>query len=115
MSDWVVSIALWYSRRLLGKLLEKSLRRLNRQNEQPGRDRAEGEEMSDAETSAYLLMAGGLIWILVGIVGLVRLSRRQRENNLRTARDRPKGEDQMTDDHPDERLTTDDGSSSDQS
>jgi hypothetical protein len=26
--------------------------------------------MSDAETSAYLLMAGGLIWVLVGIIGL---------------------------------------------
>ena len=28
--------------------------------------------MTDAETSAYVLMAGGLAWILVGIVGLVR-------------------------------------------
>jgi hypothetical protein len=28
--------------------------------------------MSDAETSAYVLMAGGLVWVLVGIVGLVR-------------------------------------------
>ena len=28
--------------------------------------------MSAAETSAYLLMAGGLIWVLVGIAGLVR-------------------------------------------
>jgi hypothetical protein len=27
--------------------------------------------MSDAETSAYVLMAGGLVWILVGIAGLV--------------------------------------------
>jgi hypothetical protein len=27
--------------------------------------------MSAAETSAYLLMAGGLIWVLMGIVGLV--------------------------------------------
>ena len=71
--------------------------------------------MSDAETSAYLLMAGGLIWILVGIVGLVRLSRRRRENNLRTSRDRAKDEDQTTGDHPAERLTTNDGSSSDQS
>jgi hypothetical protein len=35
--------------------------------------------MSDAETSAYLLMAGRLIWVLVGIVGLVR--RRGREGN----------------------------------
>jgi hypothetical protein len=71
--------------------------------------------MSDAETSAYLLMAGGLIWVLVGIVGLVQLSRRRRENDLGTGRDRVKGEDQMTDDHPAERLTTNDGSSSDQS
>jgi hypothetical protein len=31
--------------------------------------------MSHAETSAYLLMAGGLIWVLVGIVGLVRRPR----------------------------------------
>jgi hypothetical protein len=31
--------------------------------------------MSDAETSAYVLMAGGLIWVLVGIVGLVRRPR----------------------------------------
>jgi LPXTG-motif cell wall-anchored protein len=33
--------------------------------------------VSDAETSAYLLMAGGLIWLLVGMVGLVWLSRRR--------------------------------------
>jgi hypothetical protein len=38
------------------------------------RDGAEGEEMSDAETSAYVLMAGWLAWILVGIDGLVRRS-----------------------------------------
>ena len=50
--------------------------------------RAEGEEMSDAETSAYLLMAAGLIWVLVGIVGLVRLSRRRRQNDLRTGQHR---------------------------
>ena len=36
--------------------------------------------MSDAETSAYLLIAGGLTWVLVGIVGLVR-RRRGREGN----------------------------------
>jgi LPXTG-motif cell wall-anchored protein len=40
--------------------------------------------MSDAETSAYLLMVGGLIWVLVGIVGLVWLSRKRRENDIRT-------------------------------
>ena len=33
--------------------------------------------MSDAETSAYLLMAGGLIWVLVGMFGL----RKQRAGN----------------------------------
>jgi hypothetical protein len=71
--------------------------------------------MSDAETSAYLLMAGGLIWVLVGIVGLVRLSQRRRENDLRTARDRAEGEDQMTYPRAAEQLTTNDGSSSDQS
>jgi hypothetical protein len=111
MSDWVVSIALWYSQRPLRKLLEKPLRRFNLQTEQPGRARAEGEEMSDAERSAYLLIAGGLIWLLVGIVGLVRLARRRVENG----RDRAKGEDQMTDNHSAERLTTNDGRSSDQS
>ena len=26
--------------------------------------------MNDAETSAYVLMAGGLVWAFVGIVGL---------------------------------------------
>jgi hypothetical protein len=31
--------------------------------------------MSGAEISAYLLMAGGLAWILVGIVGLSRRPR----------------------------------------
>ena len=36
--------------------------------------------MSDAETSAYLLIAGGLTWVLVEIVGLVR-RRRGREGN----------------------------------
>ena len=40
--------------------------------------------MSAAETSAYLLMAGGLIWALVGIAGLVR----RRGDGLRTGRDR---------------------------
>ena len=63
--------------------------------------------MSDAETSAYLLMAGGLIWVLVGIVGLVPRSRRRREeNDLQTGRDPAEGEDQMTDDHPAGRPTT---------
>ena len=28
--------------------------------------------MSDAETAAYLLIAGGLVWVLVGIFGFVR-------------------------------------------
>jgi hypothetical protein len=28
------------------------------------------EEVSDAETSVYLLFAGGLIWVVMGIVGL---------------------------------------------
>ena len=50
--------------------------------------------MSDAETSAYLLMAGGLIWVLVGILGL----RKRR-----------------ADTHPAEQLTTDDDNGSDQS
>ena len=68
--------------------------------------------MSDAETSAYLLMAAGLIWVMVGIVGLVSLSRRRRENDLQT---RAEGERQMTDDHPAERLTSNDGSSTDRS
>ena len=40
--------------------------------------------MSDAETAAYLLIAGGLVWAIVGIVGLVSLSRRRRENDLQT-------------------------------
>jgi hypothetical protein len=31
--------------------------------------------MSAAAVSGYLLMAGGLVWILVGIVGLVRRPR----------------------------------------
>jgi hypothetical protein len=31
--------------------------------------------MNDAETSAYVLMAGGLVWVLVGIIGLVRRPR----------------------------------------
>ena len=30
--------------------------------------------MSDTEFSAYLLIAGGLVWVLVGIIGLVRRS-----------------------------------------
>jgi hypothetical protein len=38
--------------------------------------------MSDAEISAYLLMAGGLTWILVGIVGLVRRRRGSEGNDL---------------------------------
>jgi len=34
-----------------------------RGNSAAGRNRTKGEEMSAAETSAYLLMAGGLIWV----------------------------------------------------
>ena len=56
--------------------------------------------MSAAETSAYLLMAGGLIWILAGIAGV---SRRPGENDLAT---RAEGKHQLTDDHPAERLTS---------
>jgi len=48
--------------------------------------------MSAAETSAYLLMAGGLIWVLVGIAGLVR------RRGLRTGRDRAEHEETGTDD-----------------
>lgn len=70
--------------------------------------------MSDAETSAYLLMAGGLIWVLVGVVGLVQSSRGQKGNDVRKARDPAKGQDQMTDDHPAEQPATSDGTSSDQ-
>jgi LPXTG-motif cell wall-anchored protein len=55
--------------------------------------------MSDAETSAYLLMVGGLIWILVGIVGLVWLSRKRRENDIRTGRDRIEDEEVSPDRH----------------
>ena len=36
--------------------------------------------MSDAEISAYLLIAGGVVWVLMGTVGLVR-RRRGREGN----------------------------------
>jgi hypothetical protein len=53
--------------------------------------------MSAAETSAYLLMAGGLIWVLVGIVGLVRL-RGRRGDGLRTGRDPAEHEEIGTDD-----------------
>ena len=35
--------------------------------------------MSDAEASGYLLIAGGLIWVALGIVGLVWLNRREHE------------------------------------
>jgi LPXTG-motif cell wall-anchored protein len=34
--------------------------------------------MSDAETSAYLLIAGGLIWVAMGILGFVWVKRRRR-------------------------------------
>ena len=50
--------------------------------------------MSAAETSAYLLMAGGLIWVLVGIAGLVW----RRGDGLRTGRDRAEPEETGTDD-----------------
>jgi hypothetical protein len=36
--------------------------------------------MGDAETSAYVLMAAGLVWILVGIVGLARRPRDDRHD-----------------------------------
>jgi hypothetical protein len=49
--------------------------------------------MSAAETSAYLLMAGGLIWVLVGIAGLVR----RRDDGLRTGQDRAEHEEIETD------------------
>jgi hypothetical protein len=48
--------------------------------------------VSDAETSAYLLMVGGLIWILVGVIGLRK---------------------QSPDNDAAEQSTTDDGNSSD--
>ena len=60
----------------------------------PRRAGPEGEEMSPAETSAYLLMAGGLIWVLVGIAGLVW----RRGDGLRTGRDRAEPEETGTDD-----------------
>lgn len=37
MSDWVVSIALWYNQGPLRKLLEEALRALNHQNERSGK------------------------------------------------------------------------------
>ena len=43
MSDWVASIGLWYSQRLLRKLLEKLLRRFKSQNDRVlGRDGVRG-------------------------------------------------------------------------
>ena len=38
-------------------------------------EQAQGQEMSAAAVSGYLLMAGGLTWVLAGIVGLVRRPR----------------------------------------
>ena len=38
--------------------------------------------MSDAEISAYLLIAGGLVWVLMGIVGLARRRRGSEGNDL---------------------------------
>jgi hypothetical protein len=38
--------------------------------------------MSDAEISAYLLIAGGLVCVLIGTVGLVRRRRGSEENDL---------------------------------
>lgn len=39
----------------------------------------EGQIVSDAEFSAYLLMAGGLVWIIVGIAGLALQSHGRRD------------------------------------
>jgi hypothetical protein len=51
--------------------------------------------MSDAEISAYLLIAGGVVWVLMGTVGLVRRRRRREGNDLEQTlegRDRAEGE-----------------------
>jgi hypothetical protein len=54
--------------------------------------------MSDAETSAYLLIAGGLTWVLVGIVGLVRRRRGREGNDLeQTLEDRGRAEGEEVD------------------
>ena len=54
--------------------------------------------MSDAETSAYLLIAGGLTWVLVGIVGLVRRRRGREGNDLeQTLQDRGRAEGEEVD------------------
>ena len=39
----------------------------------------EGAWMSDAEASGYLLIAGGLIWVAIGIAGLAWVKRRGHE------------------------------------
>jgi len=52
--------------------------------------RVEGEQMSDAETSAYLLMAAGVFWLTMGIVGLSR---------------GVKSKDEALEQHPEERET----------
>jgi hypothetical protein len=38
--------------------------------------------MSDAETSGYVLMTAALLWILVGIVGLVQRARDDQHDRL---------------------------------
>jgi hypothetical protein len=51
--------------------------------------------MSDAEISAYLLIAGGVVWVLMGTAGLVRQRRGREGNDLEQTledRDRPAGE-----------------------
>jgi hypothetical protein len=49
--------------------------------------------MSDAEISAYLLIAGGLVCVLIGTVGLVRRRRGSEENDLeQTLEDRGRAE-----------------------
>jgi hypothetical protein len=51
--------------------------------------------MSDAEISAYLLIAGGVVWVLMGTVGLVRRRRGREGNDLEQTledRGRPAGE-----------------------
>jgi multisubunit Na+/H+ antiporter MnhG subunit len=37
--------------------------------------------LSSAATSAYVLIAGGLCWILIGVIGLVRLPRDDRHEH----------------------------------
>ena len=43
--------------------------RLPNQEAVVGNSQAEAGEMNEAEASGYLLMAGGLVWVMVGIIG----------------------------------------------